>query len=166
MMPTIHHFLLPPVVLADPHNVVVNIYTKTDGGEDGRGNPLPPKIMYYVENALGDLQPQSGSQRAMQSATVYDATHKLFLMPSESWPANLGTPGDTGLPGDMAWPGDVSAAVLIEAFFGTLAGEIPKGATAEIREQTGTPRGLFTVVFVASWGSHLEVDLKAVAPGA
>lgn len=41
--------------------------------------------------------------------------------------------------------------------------EIPPGATVEARNAgCGDVLGRYTVVFVADWGTHLEIDLKAV----
>lgn len=161
-MPMIHHLQWPPEVLTDAFSVVVDIYAETEGGYDDRGNPLPPQKHYYVQDAPADLQPKGGTQRAVQSATTYEASHTLFIFPSESWPGDLAAAANTALPADMSWPSTASGAAIIEAFFGKLAGEIPTGATVEVRQQHGTPRGKFTVVFVASWGTHLEIDLKAV----
>lgn len=154
-------FDAPDELIADEYSVVVDIYTETPGGDDDDGNPAPPQRTYYVQGAPGDLQPQSGSRRAMQSGTVYESTHRLFLWPTDSWPVGLGAEETSGAEEGTGWPEDAPATVLIQQFFQELAENIPKGATV-VAQQRGLIVGTFSVVFVANWGTHLEIDLQAV----
>lgn len=124
-MPMIHHLQWPPEVMTDAFSVVVDIYEETDGGYDDRGNPLPPQKQYIVQDAPADLQPKGGTERAVQSATTYEASHTLFLGPVQE--------------------------------------RIPAGATVDVKDEAGGEvRQSLKVVYVADWGTHLEIDLKAV----
>ena len=111
-------------LLVDEYSVIVDIYTETPGGDDDDGNPQPPQRTYYVRDASADLQPRSGSVRAVQSGTDFESTHVLFL-----WqPA-----------------------------------EIPVGARVDVKAGSGGEVvGVYSVVFAARWGTHLEIDLKEV----
>src|SRR5690606_5293316 len=155
-------FDLPDDVLLDEYAVHADIYTEIPGGDDEWGDPQPPSRTYYVKDAPSDVQPKSGGQRAAESGASYESTHVLYLHATESWPGILAAPADNGLPGNTSWPARGSAAALIEAFFERLAGEIPIGAQVETRKSHGTPIGKYTVVYIANWGTHLEIDLKAV----
>lgn len=155
-------FGAPDELIADEYSVVADIYTETPGGDDDDGNPKPPERRYYAMGVPVDLQPQSGSRRAMQSGTVYESTHRLYLWPTDTWPVGLGAEETSGVDDGIGWTNDAPATLLIEAFFQQIADNIPKGATVEVRRQ-GLLIGHFSVVFVASWGTHLEIDLKAVA---
>ncbi len=155
-------FDLPNDVLLDEYAVHADIYTEIPGGDDEWGDPQPPSRTYYVKDAPSDVQPKSGGQRAAESGTSYESTHVLYLHATESWPGALAAPAERGLPAATGWPARGSAAALIEAFFERLAGEIPIGAQVETRKSHGTPIGKYTVVYIANWGTHLEIDLKAV----
>lgn len=154
-------FDAPDELLVDEYSVVVDVYTDIPGGDDADGNPQPPQRTYYLQGVPGDLQPQSGSRRAQQSGTVYESTHKLYLWPTDSWPGELGGEETSEADGGTAWPEDAPATVLIQLFFQELAENIPKGA-AVVARQRGLVVGTFSVVFVSSWGTHLEIDLQAV----
>lgn len=69
-------------VLTDGHSIVADVYTVIGGGQDPDGNPIPPAKHYYAQDAQADLQPQSGSERAAQSGSAYESTHRLFLGPT------------------------------------------------------------------------------------
>lgn len=125
-MPMIYHLQWPPEVLTDAFSVVVDIYRLVDqDGYDDRGNPLPPLKQYIVQDEPADIQPKGGTERAVQSATTYEATHTLFLGPVQE--------------------------------------RIPAGATVDVKDEAGGEvRQSLKVVYVADWGTHAELDLRAV----
>lgn len=121
-------FSWPQEVMLDEFSVVVDIYDlvlpKPPDDKDEWGNPLQPQRHYYAQDVRADLQPKSGTQRAVQSGTTYEATHTLYI---------------DGM------------------------GAIPAGAIVDVKGgASGDVLASYTVVYTAYWGTHRELDLKAV----
>lgn len=149
-------FDVPDELLVDAYSVIADIYTVVNAGQDDDGNPTEPQKKYFARGLWADLQPRSGSQRAAQSGTAYESTHVLFVRNRDVPEQSSGY----GLDENTGWDEDTSALAFLQAFFDL--NESPGGGyRVDVRREQGGPiEETYTVVFVAPWGTHLEIDLK------